>query len=138
MIVETIDFGGQKPNRKHYNDAGADLYSMDTVIVYPGQTVGVRVGTGIKLPDGHVAMVFPRSGLSSKGIQCFTGVIDSGYNGEIKVFITNCSGNRYLISEGDRVAQIVVLNVVDCDYKTPDEMQELKKRGANGFGSTGV
>lgn len=85
--------------------------------------------------DGRIA---PRSGLASKNfIDTGAGVIDADYRGPVKVLLFNHSDTDFAISEGDRVAQLVLERIY-----TPDvvEVQELEEsvRGAGGFGSTGV
>jgi dUTP pyrophosphatase len=85
--------------------------------------------------DGRIA---PRSGLASKNfIDTGAGVIDADYRGPVKVLLFNHSDTDFAVSEGDRVAQLVLERIY-----TPDvlEVQELEEsvRGAGGFGSTGT
>ena len=70
MKVKVIKFKDnvKLPFRAHYNDAGADVYSLEDYILEPHTTVKLPLGFGIELPDGFQANVYPRSGLSSKGI----------------------------------------------------------------------
>ena len=79
MKVKIIDFGGKIPTRSHYNDAGADVYSLKDYVLWPGQNITVPLGFGLELPDGWGGFVFPRTSLSSKGITCDLPPIDSGY-----------------------------------------------------------
>ena len=140
MKIKVIDFGYEKlPLRAHNNDAGADVHvcfhdDHENKIIFPGQTMKVPLGLGLCIPDGYMACVFPRSGLSCKGIVCELPPIDSGYRGEIHAIVTNCSKDDYIIRQGDRIGQLVVMPVIIADFVTEDS----KERGANGFGSTGV
>lgn len=134
MKIELLDYGySNAPRRAHHNDAGADVYATKEVVIPPHGTFRMPLGYGIKLPDGYVAFVCPRSGLSSKGITCELAPIDSGYTGEIHAIITNNTNEPVKINHNDRVGQIVVLPVVICEF-----VGTLGNvRGNNGFGSTG-
>jgi dUTP pyrophosphatase len=139
MKIKVIDFGYEKlPLRAHENDAGADVYvclhDCDNIVISPNTTVKIPLGFGLVLPDGYMACVYPRSGLSTLGIVCELPPIDSGYRGEIHAIVTNCSNKPYIVSEGDRIGQLVITPVVIADFITED----IKERGTNGFGSTGV
>ena len=134
MKIKVIDFGyTHLPNRAHENDAGADVYSTKKCVVFPHSVEKIPLGLGLELPDGYAAFVFPRSGLSSKGIVCELPPIDSGYRGEIHAIVSNVSDVPYHINEGDRIGQLVVTPVVIADFVT-DKGEE---RGAGAFASTG-
>ena len=135
MKIKTIDFGGRTPKRAHYNDAGADVYASTTTKISAGQTEKIPLGIGVCIPDGYVAFMTPRSGLSSKGIVCAFGTIDSGYRGELSASISNLSGAPYVVHEGDRIAQLVICPIAIADFNSDDQKDT---RGANGFGSTGA
>ena len=139
MKVKVIDYGYKKlPFRAHENDAGADVHvcfrDCESITIRPKTTVKIPLGMGLVLPDGYAAFVFPRSGLSSKGITCELPPIDSGYRGEIHAIVTNCSDETFVINNGDRIGQLVITPVIIADFVTDD----IKERGDNGFGSTGV
>lgn len=140
MKIKIIDFGYKKlPFRAHANDAGADVHvclpaGEETIGIYPHQTVKIPLGIGLELPDGYMACVFPRSGLSARGIVCELPPIDSGYRGEIHAIVTNCSNTKYIVHEGDRIGQLVVMPIVIPDFITED----IEQRGSGAFGSTGV
>lgn len=133
MKIKIIDFGGSIPVRKHYNDAGADVFSPKNQTIYPGQILKLPLGFGLELPDGMVGYIFPRSSLSSLGIVCELPPIDSGYRGEIHAIISNVSNTSYDIKKGDRIGQLVIMPVI-----IPEFISEfLDKRESNAFGSTG-
>ena len=139
MKVKVIDYGYEKlPFRAHENDAGADVHAYlhgdPDMVIMPHETVKVPLGMGLILPDGYAAYVFPRSGLSSKGIVCELPPIDSGYRGEIHAIVTNCSNVEFLVKNGDRIGQLVITPVVVADFTTED----IKERGTGAFGSTGI
>lgn len=138
MKIKVIDFGYSKlPERKHYNDAGADvsicLHDKERIAIYPHDTVKIPLGFGLEVPDGYMACVFPRSGLSSRGITCELPPIDSGYRGEIHAIVHNGSDEVQRFNNGDRIGQLVVMPVIMADFVTDLDAQ----RGDNGFGSTG-
>lgn len=140
MKVKVIDFGYEKlPFRAHENDAGADIHAcfhnnVKKIAIWPHETVKVPLGLGLCLPDGYAAFVFPRSGLSSKGITCELPPIDSGYRGEIHAIVHNGTNEKIFINNGDRVGQLVIVPIVVADFVT----ESGPKRGSGAFGSTGI
>lgn len=142
MKIKLIDYGYKnKPLRAHYNDAGADVYvcsknEYGRVRVFPHSSTKIPLGFGLEIPDGYMACVFPRSGLSSKGITCELPPIDSGYRGEIHAIVTNHTGENVFFDDGDRIGQLVVLPMVIADFVDADDLGD--SRGVGAFGSTGM
>lgn len=134
MKIKLIDFGGITPERAHYNDAGADVFALDNYTIHPGETVKVPLGIGLEIPDGYVGFIFPKSGLSSRGLVSELAPIDSGYRGEIHAILTNNSGEDFTILKNSKVGQLVILPVVLAEFsKNLDN-----SRGTGAFGSTGI
>lgn len=134
MKIKLIDYGYEhKPFRAHENDAGADVYLLKDVVLEQNSATKIPLGFGLKLPDGYAAYVYPRSGLASKGIVCELPPIDSGYTGEIHAIATNNTNNPITLKAGERIGQLVIMPIVIAEFITED----IKERGANGFGSTG-
>ena len=133
----TCRVSGSVPKYVHDGDAGADLIASEkTVIRARGRSL---VGTGIRLeiPEGHVGLIWPRSGLAiKKGIDCGAGVIDSCYRGEIKVLLFNHSDTEFQIEPGDRIAQILIQKVEQVQFIPVNELTKTT-RSEEGFGSTG-
>ena len=77
--------------------------------------------------------IFPRSGLSAKGIVCELPPIDSGYTGEVRAIISNVGREKYEIKAGDKIGQLVIMPVLIPDFT----FEEWKERGTGAFGSTG-
>jgi len=99
----------------------------------------VPTGLFIELPAGFEAQVRPRSGLAIKqGITCLNtpGTIDSDYRGEIKIILINLSAEAQVIQSGDRIAQLVIQSVEQCNW-IPAETLDNTERNAGGFGHTG-
>jgi dUTP pyrophosphatase len=100
----------------------------------------VPTGVAIALPDGHVGLVHPRSGLAARhGVTLVNapGTIDAGYRGEIKVVLANTDIHEPVVLErGSRIAQLLVQRVETVQVVEVDALQD-SARGAGGFGSTG-
>ena len=134
MKIKLIDHGlTQPPKRQHYNDAGADVYAMAAIALWPHSTVKMPLGFGLEIPDGFAGFVFPRGSLAEKGITCQLPPIDSGYRGEIHAILTNASGNMAYIQAGDRIGQLVILPCVLAEFVRDTG----KNRGEGAFGHTG-
>ena len=122
--------------------AGLDLRACIDVPMklHPGETHMVPSGIAIHLADpGLAAIVLPRSGLGHKhGIVLgnLVGLIDSDYQGEIFISVWNRSKETFTLNPMDRLAQLVVVPVVQVGFNVVDEFS-ASDRGAGGFGSTG-
>jgi dUTP pyrophosphatase len=129
--------GGFTPSYAYPGDAGADLCAAaDTVIPARGKML-VSTGIRLALPEGHVGLIWPRSGMAVKhGIDCGAGVIDSQYRGEVKVLLFNHSDGEHFIKQGDRIAQLLVQKVETVEFLPVDDL-DATDRSSNGFGSTG-
>ncbi|MHA6525136.1 dUTP diphosphatase [Tessaracoccus sp. G1721] len=140
MIIPTIADAAQLPTYAHPGDAGADLRTTHDVTLQPGQRALVATGVRVALPEGHVGLITPRSGLAARhGLSVVNspGIIDSGYRGEIKVSLINLDPAEPLtLLAGDRIAQLVVLPFVSATFTQVDTLDDTS-RGAGGYGSTG-
>ena len=99
----------------------------------------IPTGLFIELPFGYEAQIRPRSGLAIKhGITCLNspGTIDCDYRGEIKVILINLSGEKQVVQNGDRIAQMVIQKVENIKWKEVKLLSETE-RNTGGFGSTG-
>lgn len=130
------------PHAATEGSAGADLRACldEAIELEPGATVLIGTGVAIHLEDpGLAAMILPRSGLGHKhGIVLgnLVGLIDSDYQGELKVSCWNRGRESFRIEPGDRIAQLVVVPVVPVDFEVVAEFA-ASERGAGGFGHTG-
>ena len=130
------------PRRATSGSAGLDLRAcIDAPLeLAPGQTVLVPTGIAIHLGDpGLAAVLLPRSGLGHKhGIVLgnLVGLIDSDYQGQVMVSMWNRGDRAFTIAPGDRIAQMVVVPVVQVEFEVVEDF-EASTRGAGGFGSTG-
>lgn len=128
----------QMPTYAHIHDAGMDLYASKAVTLWAYHKAIVLTGIAIEIPEGFFGLIRPRSGLAVKyGItSTSSGVIDSGYRGEIKVLLHNLGTQRYDISIGDRIAQLLILPVLHAVLEETNELS-TSTRGEAGHGSTG-
>jgi len=130
---------GFEPVYAKPGDAGCDLRSAEELVLKAGQRALVRTGVKIAMPDGYVGLVHPRSGLAVKhGITVLNapGTIDAGYRGEIMVPLLNTSAEDFVISRGDRIAQLLFQRVEIARF-IPVEVLPESSRGETGFGSSG-
>lgn len=123
----------QVPTRKHYNDAGADVYTCMDACITAHTTVRIPLGFTIEVPDGYMACIFPRSSISLKGLVCEIPPIDSGYRGEVCAVVSNLTEYSQYIPKGMRIGQLVVMPCIICDFVT----EFGDERGTGAFGSTG-
>lgn len=127
------------PRRAHEGDAGVDLHAREDTTLAPGAWAAIPTGIAVAVPDGHVGLVAPRSGLAARSAISVVngpGVIDAGYRGEIKAVLINHSSSEVTLRRGDRIAQLLVLPAPTWE---PEEVATLEEsgRGEGGFGSTG-
>ncbi|MEK6707608.1 MAG: dUTP diphosphatase [Pseudomonadota bacterium] len=132
----------QLPAYATLGSAGLDLRACTehVMTIQPGETSLIPTGIAIHLADpGLAAMVLPRSGLGHKhGIVLgnLVGLIDSDYQGQILVSCWNRGRTPFLLNPLERIAQLVVVPVVQVDFNVVDDFEQ-SHRGENGFGSTG-
>ncbi|HFC6355780.1 dUTP diphosphatase [Neisseria lactamica] len=123
--------------------AGLDLRACldEEVVLQPGETFLVPTGLAIYLADpAYAAVLLPRSGLGHKhGIVLgnLVGLIDSDYQGELKVSLWNRGSEPFAVKPFERIAQMVVVPVVQARFKRVEEFVG-SSRGEGGFGSTGL
>ena len=132
----------QLPSYATALSAGMDLRAnLDTpIVLQPLERALIPTGLFLALPQGYEAQVRPRSGLAiKKGITVLNspGTIDADYRGEVCVILVNLSNEPFTITDGERIAQMVIARheqVEWCECEVLDETD----RGAGGFGHTGV
>ncbi len=131
------------PEYKTIGSAGMDVRACleDSITLTPGSTVLIPLGFAMHIKDVDVtALIIPRSGLGSKhGIVLgnLVGLIDSDYQGELMVPAWNRSQEDFTISSGDRIAQMVIVPVIQANFNIVDDFEKTE-RGEGGFGSSGI
>jgi dUTP pyrophosphatase len=121
--------------------AGADVCAAvaDALVLAPGERALVPAGFALEVPPGYEVQVRPRSGLAQRsGITILNapGTIDSDYRGPVGILLVNLGSEAQTIRRGDRIAQLIVAQVVQADFRASAALSE-SARGAGGFGSTG-
>ncbi|WP_127471415.1 dUTP diphosphatase [Thiomicrorhabdus aquaedulcis] len=138
---------GNQIELPHYGtkgSAGLDLRAcVDAPLtILPGQTVLIPTGMAIHLDDaGFAAMLLPRSGLGHKhGIVLgnLVGLIDSDYQGPLMVSVWNRGDEPYTVAVGERIAQMVIVPVLQPVFTQVTEFGDATERGQGGFGHTGA
>jgi dUTP pyrophosphatase len=130
------------PQRATEGSAGMDLRAcLDAPLVLaPGGCELIPTGIAMHLEDpGLAAMILPRSGLGHKhGIVLgnLVGLIDSDYQGPLMVSCWNRGTQSFRIEPGERIAQLVVVPIIPCDFDIVDDFA-ASRRGAGGFGHSG-
>lgn len=124
------------------HSAGMDICAAvdKGVKVEPGGIKLIPTGFAMALPEGHEAQIRPRSGLAVKhgiGIINSPGTIDADYRGEVRIAVINLGSKPYLISRGERIAQMVIKRYYQARVDVVEKLDETD-RGEGGFGHTGV
>ncbi len=138
--------GGQLPMKAHATDAGFDLYATADFQVMPGQIVKHPLNIKLALPAGTYAQITSKSGLGSKGLLVFAGIIDESYRGIPHVVMTNLSHGSdpafYVpieIKKGMKLAQLIMHSYAPhYFFKQVDKVSTDTVRGSGGFGSSGA
>ncbi|MGB5224316.1 MAG: dUTP diphosphatase [Arenicellales bacterium] len=133
------------PLPEHATDgsAGVDLRACldEALVIKPGETHLIGTGISIHIGNpGYAAMLLPRSGLGHKhGIVLgnLVGLIDSDYQGELKVSCWNRGDTEFTVKPGERICQMVIVPVVQAEYEIVQEF-DASDRGEGGFGHTGT
>lgn len=135
-IRVSLDSGATMPVRKHDTDAGADIYTRETLRVPPHGSVLIDTGVHVELPENTKGEIMTRSSLNINNDIITTGLIDEGFTGEIKVKLYNLGDKWQVFNAGERIAQLVVSPVCYPDYVEAERISG-GERGDGGFGSTG-
>ena len=143
MEVKIVNRSGQPlPDYSTPLSAGMDLRANleEPVLLKPLQRSLIPTGLYIELPEGYEAQIRPRSGLAlKKGISVVNtpGTIDADYRGEIGILLINLSDQDFKVVNGERICQMVINKVEKVSWIPVDDLEE-SKRGAGGFGHTGI
>lgn len=132
----------QHPAPKYQTEysAGMDLYANleEEISLKSLERKLIPTGLFLEIPSGFEAQIRPRSGLAIKnGITVLNspGTIDADYRGEIGVILVNLSSEKFVIKNGDRIAQIVIAKYEKAEWQDVNSLNETQ-RGEGGFGST--
>ena len=135
--IKRLHSDAKLPNYAHPGDVGLDLYSLEDHVLAPGESKIFMHGFALEFPEGFGAFVMDKSSTSKVGIKTFGGVFDAGYRGEYNSHIMNLGKEPFVITKGQKVAQLVILPVTIGQLEEVDELSD-SSRGEGGFGSTGT
>lgn len=131
-----LDPGAICPTRAHETDAGLDLYAAEDQEVPACGSAIFDTGVHVQLPPFTAGMIVSKSGLNFKRDIVSDGLIDIPYRGSIRVKLYNQGQKSYTVKRGDKISQLVVVDIHLPTLQIVDELDETD-RGDNGFGSTG-
>ncbi|MGV3507669.1 MAG: dUTP diphosphatase [Sphingobacteriaceae bacterium] len=143
MIVRVINRSENVlPSYETELSAGMDLRAnlSEDILIKPLQRALIPTGLFIELEKGYEAQIRPRSGLALKhGITVLNspGTIDADYRGEVKILLVNLSDTDFTITNGDRIAQMIISKHEQIIWEIAEELNETV-RGAGGYGHTGI
>ena len=129
------------PKYKTDGSSGVDLSAFldKEVVIKPNSSELIPTGLQIAIPEELEIQIRPRSGLAAKesiGVLNSPGTIDSDYRGELKIILFNHGKEDFIINNGDRIAQMVLVPIVKMEFEEVDSLPNTV-RGQGGFGSTG-
>jgi|TARA_B100000035_G_scaffold210723_1_gene180358 dUTP pyrophosphatase len=141
VLIKKLNPKAKLPSYKTSGSSGMDLMALidDTLTIKPNQSVLVPTGLSIAIPDDTEVQIRPRSGLAAKSnisVLNTPGTIDSDYRGELKIILINHGKEDFLINNGDRIAQMILMPVLKIEFEEVEDLPETI-RGSGGFGSTG-
>ena len=141
VLIKKLSSEVQLPSYKTLGASGMDLMAFikSSITVKPKTSSLIPTGLSIAFSEDYEVQIRPRSGLAAKNnisVLNTPGTIDSDYRGEIKVIIYNHGNNDFLINNGDRIAQMILMPVVKIELEETETLPETI-RGEGGFGSTG-
>ncbi|HID79514.1 MAG TPA: dUTP diphosphatase [Aquifex aeolicus] len=138
LKVKKLREDARLPVRKRKGDAGLDLYSVENVILKPGEWKAVSTGIAIEIPQGYFGLVKDRSGLALKyALHCLAGVIDENYRGEVKVLLINLGNREVKLEKHSRIAQLLIVPYLETEVEESENLSDTE-RGEKGFGSSGL
>ena len=129
------------PKYKTDGSSGVDLSAFleKKVIIKPNSSELIPTGLQVAIPEELEIQIRPRSGLAAKesiGVLNSPGTVDSDYRGEIKIILFNHGNKDFIINNGDRIAQMVLVPILKMEFEEVDSLPDTV-RGQGGFGSTG-
>jgi dUTP pyrophosphatase len=139
MLKMIVSDESLKPEIGTEGSAGYDLKIANDVHIYVGKSILVGTGVKVEIPKGYVGLIVPRSSTGKKGLSLTNtvGVIDSDYQGEIKLNILNKGMETFLGYRGDRLFQLVIVPCLVEKIVYVKEFKLTTERAEGGFGSTG-
>ena len=141
ILIKKLNNKVQLPKYKTDGSSGMDLMAFinNPVLIHPQRSALITTGLSVAIPDNTEIQIRPRSGLAAKNnisVLNTPGTIDSDYRGEIKVILYNHGSKDFIVNNGDRIAQMVLVPIIKANLEEVENLPETI-RGEGGFGSTG-
>ena len=141
ILIKKINRKVITPKYKTDGSSGVDLSAFldKEVVIKPNSSELIPTGLQVAIPEEFEIQIRPRSGLAAKesiGVLNSPGTIDSDYRGELKIILFNHGKEDFIINNGDRIAQMVLVPIVKMEFEEVDSLPNTV-RGQGGFGSTG-
>ena len=137
LLIKKLKEAATLPSFAHDTDAGMDLHASEVVTLAAGERATVPTGIAMQIPEGHVGLIWDKSGIGIKqGIKVMGGVVDAGYRGEVMIGMKNLSDEAYTFEVGDKVAQMLIQKVNQPEIEVVDSLDD-SDRADGAFGSTG-
>jgi dUTP pyrophosphatase len=137
LKIKRIHPEAKIPVYSHPGDAGFDLFSCVDCVLDEGEVRAVQTGIQVAIPQGHVGLIWDKSGISLRGVHKLAGVVDAGYRGEVQVVMINLGCEPYEIKKGMKIAQMLIQPVLEVKVVEAADLDGTP-RGEGGFGSTGL
>ena len=141
VLIKKLDQKAKIPEYKTSGSSGMDLIALleNKISIPPNQSCMIPTGLSFAIPEDTEIQIRPRSGLAAKynlTVLNTPGTIDSDYRGEIKVILFNHGNKEFVVKNGDRIAQMILMPILKVDFEEVDNLPKTL-RGTGGFGSTG-
>jgi dUTP pyrophosphatase len=138
LLIKKLDPKAILPTKGYKGDGGLDIYTFNNkpVILGSGDMVKVPTGLTMKIPDGTVGLIQPRSSAYGRSLYVH-GVLDATYTGEVYLVFKNLSKNDMVIEPFSRYAQMVLVKYEEVGIEEVNELPKTE-RSEKGFGSSGI
>ena len=141
VLIKTLDSAVNLPAYKTDGASGMDLVAFlkEPINIKPKTSSLIPTGLSVAFSNKYEIQIRPRSGLAAKNnvsVLNTPGTVDSDYRGEIKVIIYNHGDKNFLVTNGDRIAQMILSPIVKMELQETNDLPQTI-RGKGGFGSTG-
>ena len=141
VLIKRLSLDVKLPSYKSSGASGMDLMAFikSPVTIKPKTSFLIPTGLSLAFSKDYEVQIRPRSGLAAKNnmsVLNTPGTIDSDYRGEIKVILYNHGNNDFVVNNGDRIAQMILVPIVKMELEETNDLSETI-RGEGGFGSTG-
>ena len=141
VLIKKLNQKAIIPSYKTSGSSGLDLTALiESEIIIPSKKSAlISTGLSIAIPEDTEVQIRPRSGLAAKSnitVLNTPGTIDSDYRGELKIILFNHGDKEFVVNNGDRIAQMVLMPILKIEFEEVDNLPKTI-RGSEGFGSTG-